>query len=209
MTTFLDKPNNTREAWNADRYADRSRAAQAIAVHFGAPMTSGMRETVPPGGSTTSLHLKASGGLAFDFGGPDAEKERRVCEWAAHHPELFQEVMHHDVGGGLHAHVAFEANLENVGQRVGKLLGTPARHGAKAPEWPGRFLKVASPQMRGEDVERWQKRMFARGWKIPTSGVYDDATRGVCVKFQKEKALEADGVVGSDTWRAAWTAPLA
>ena len=95
MTTFLDKSPNTREPFNPDRFEARSRAAQAIAVHFGAPVTNGLRETAQ-GGSSTSLHLKSSGGLAFDFGGPDADKERRLCEWAASHPELFQEVMHHD-----------------------------------------------------------------------------------------------------------------
>lgn len=208
MTTFLDKSPNKREPFNPERFQARSRAAQAIAVHFGAPVTSGLRETVPPGGSSTSLHLKSSGGLAFDFGGPDADKERRICEWAGRHPELFQEVMHHDVGGGLHAHVAFEANLQDVDGKVRRLLGTATVHGPKAPKWPGRFLKVATPPMRGEDVERWQRRMDKRGWNIPTGGEYDGATRAVCLKFQKEKDLEVDGVVGPNTWRAAWTAPL-
>lgn len=208
MTTFLDRPVNTREAFNQERYSARQRAAQAIAIHFGAPVTSGLRETVPPGGSTTSLHLKASGGLAFDFGGPDADKERQVCEWAARHPELFQEVMHHDVGGGLHAHVAFEANLKDVEKMVGRLLGTATLHGPKGPRWPGRLLKLANPSMEGEDVSRWQKRMAKRGWKIPTSGVYDKATCEVCKKFQREKGLVDDGVVGRDTWQAAWRVPI-
>lgn len=208
MTTFLDKPVNSREPFDAERFADRQRAAQAIAVHFGVPISSGLRESVPPGGSTTSLHLKSSGGLAFDFGGPDADRERRVCEWAARHPELFQEVMHHDVGGGLHAHVAFEANLKDVEAKVRRLLGSASTHGPKPPEFPGRDLKLEAPRMEGKDVERWQKRMAERGWKIPTSGTYDEATRDVCVKFQNEKGLDADGVVGRATWRATWTAPI-
>lgn len=208
VTTYLDKPNNTREPWDPDRYAARLRAAHAIAVHFGAPFSSGVRETVPAGGSTTSLHLKSGGGLAFDFGGPDADKERRTCEWAAGHPELFQEVMHHDVGNGLHAHVAFEANLQDVEGKVRGLLGTSTGHGPKGPTWAGRSLKVTRPPMSGEDVERWQRRMARRGWNVPTTGVYDDATREVCVKFQREKGLEADGVVGPETWRAAWIIPL-
>jgi hypothetical protein len=208
MTTFLDKPNNTREQFNADRFAQRQRAAQAMAVHFGVPISSGLRETVPPGGSTTSLHLKSSGGLAFDFGGPDADKERRVCEWAAKHPDIFQEVMHHDVGGGLHAHIAFEANLKDVDVKVRKLLGTASPHGPKPPDFPGRDLKLEKPPMKGQDVERWQKRMKQRGWKIPTSGTYDDASRDICKKFQAEKGLKVDGVVGRETWKAAWTVPI-
>lgn len=208
MTTYLDKPNNTREPWNPARYAARLRAVQAMAVHFGAPSTSGVRETVPSGGSTTSLHLKMAGGLAFDFGGPDADTERRLCEWAAGHSELFQEVMHHDVGNGLHAHVAFESDLQDVEGKVRGLLGTATGHGPKAPRWPGRHLKVATPAIRGEDVERWQRRMAKRGWNVPVTGVYEDATADVCAKFQREKGLEVDGVVGPDTWRAAWTTPL-
>lgn len=208
MTTFLDKPQNTREKFDAKRFAERERAAQAMAVHFGAPVTSGLRETVPPGGSTTSLHLKSSGGLAFDFGGPDAAKERRVCEWAARHPDLFQEVMHHDVGGGLHAHIAFEANVKDVDKKVQRLLGTAKQHGPKPPKWPGRVLKLASPPIQGEDVERWQRRMAERGWRIPTSGVYDDATCDICTKFQKEKGFDPDGEVNRRTWRAAWIVPI-
>jgi putative peptidoglycan binding protein len=207
MTTFLDKSPNTREPFDPDRFQARARAARAIAVHFGAPITDGLRETAG-GGSSTSLHLRSSGGLAFDFGGPDADKERRVCQWAARHPELFQEVMHHDLGFGLHAHVAFESNLQDVEDKVRRALGTTTIHGPKPPKWPGRFLKVTTPSMQGEDVERWQKRMDKRGWDIPTGGTYDRPTGAVCEKFQREKDLGVDGVVGRETWRAAWTEPI-
>jgi hypothetical protein len=208
VTTFLDKPVNTREKFDQSRFNDRMAAAQAMAVHFGVPISSSLRTSIPPGGSPTSLHLQSSGGLAFDFGGPDADKERAVCEWAAKHSDLFQEVMHHDVGGGLHAHIAFEANLKDVAKRVRKLLGTSSPHGPKPPDFPGRDLKLETPPMKGQDVERWQKRMAERGWKIPVSGTYDEATRDVCVKFQKEKGLESDGTVGRATWAAAWKAPV-
>ena len=207
MTTFLDKAPNTREPFNPSRFQDRSRAAQAIAVHFGAPVSDGLREEAQ-GGSSTSLHLRSSGGLAFDFGGPDADKERSICEWASRHPELFQEVMHHDVGFGLHAHVAFESDLHDAEGTVRRLLGTTTKHGPKAPKWPGRSLKLSTPPMHGADVERWQRRMDERGWDIPTGGDYDRATRDVCLKFQEEKGLEVNGAVGRGTWRAAWMAPM-
>lgn len=207
MTTFLDKTPNTRERFDLNRFQARSRAAQAIAVHFGAPISDGLREEAE-GGSSTSLHLRSSGGLAFDFGGPDAERERRVCRWAARHPELFQEVMHHDVGFGLHAHVAFESDLQDVEGTVRRLLGTTTKHGPKAPKWPGRSLTITTPPMRGEDVERWQRRMEERGWSIPTGGVFNRETREVCLKFQEEKGLTVNGIVGRNTWRAAWMAPM-
>jgi peptidoglycan hydrolase-like protein with peptidoglycan-binding domain len=207
MTTFLDKSPNTRESFSPARFQARVRAAQAMAVHFGTPITDGLRES-PGSGSSTSLHLKSSGGLAFDFGGPDADKEKRLCRWAARHPELFQEVMHHDLGTGLHAHVAFESNLKDVDEKVRRALGTGSPHGVKAPKWPGRFLKLTTPAMEGEDVQRWQRRMDRRGWSIPTGGAYDRKTSAVCEKFQREKGLDVDGVVGRDTWRAAWTEPI-
>ena len=208
MTTFRDKSPNTHEVFDAKRFAQRERAAQAIAVHFGAPVTSGLRETVPPGGSTTSLHLKANGALAFDFGGPDPDKEIAVCQWAAQHPDLFQEVMHHDVGSGLHAHIVFEANLDDVDKKVRRLLGTATQHGPKAPKWPGRVLELVDPAMEGKDVEQWQKRMAERGWKIQTSGTYDKDTSKVCTMFQEKKDLEVTGKVDRETWRGAWVLPI-
>jgi cell wall-associated NlpC family hydrolase len=75
------------------------------------------------------------------------------------------------------------------------------------PRWPGRFL-TQPPQMRGRDVQVWQRRMLARGWRIPTNGVYGPNTELVCRRFQQEKGLLVDGIVGHDTWRAAWLAPL-
>lgn len=122
MTTYLDRSPNVAERWNERRYKARLKAARLIAAHFGVPISSALRTSVPPGGSPTSLHLKSRGGLAVDFGGPDPSREARVCRWAAKHPGLFQEVMHHDVGGGLHAHIAFAANLRFVVRKVRRAL---------------------------------------------------------------------------------------
>lgn len=75
------------------------------------------------------------------------------------------------------------------------------------PPFPGREL-TQPPAMSGDDVHRWQVRMAHRGWKIPVSGTYDAASEKVCRKFQAEKGLHVDGVVGPETWRLAFQAPI-
>ncbi len=79
--------------------------------------------------------------------------------------------------------------------------------GQVAPAWPGRYL-VRPPSMRGPDVRQWQERMKERGWKIRVNGIYDEKAEKACRTFQEEKGLLVDGVVGEDTWRAAWLAPV-
>jgi cell wall-associated NlpC family hydrolase len=75
------------------------------------------------------------------------------------------------------------------------------------PRWPGRYM-TQPPPLRGADVQRWQRRMRARGWQIPVDGTYERRSAEVCRMFQREKGLLVDGIVGPDTWHAAWAAPV-
>lgn len=67
-----------------------------------------------------------------------------------------------------------------------------------------------------EDLARWQQRMKDRGWIIEVDGLYgfkgDDSTdtqTGRTAKaFQAEKGLFVDGLIGPETWKAAWTSPV-
>lgn len=83
-----------------------------------------------------------------------------------------------------------------------------------APEWPGRYLRLAQPLMRGEDVRRYQARMRERGWRnsegssLGVDGVFGPETARATRLFQREKGLGVDGIVGLNTWRAAWTEPI-
>jgi len=79
--------------------------------------------------------------------------------------------------------------------------------GEAVPPWPGRVLKQP-PAMEGDDVRQWQERMKARGWSIAVDGTYDERDQAICRKFQTEKGLKPDGVVGRDTWKATWSAPV-
>jgi N-acetyl-anhydromuramyl-L-alanine amidase AmpD len=77
-----------------------------------------------------------------------------------------------------------------------------------APPWPGRYLALESPNMTGTDVRTWQAQMSGRGWTIAVDSVYGPQSRDVCTRFQREKALGVDGVVGPETWNASWSAAI-
>lgn len=77
----------------------------------------------------------------------------------------------------------------------------------KAPAWPGPLLQYP-PLRKTETCRRWQARMKERGWRIAVDGWYGPESRRVCLDFQEEKGLSVDGIVGPNTWRAAWEAPI-
>lgn len=58
------------------------------------------------------------------------------------------------------------------------------------------------------DVQVWQAQMSARGWTIDVDGEFGPQSENVCIQFQREKGLDDDGLVGSQTWGATWSAPI-
>jgi hypothetical protein len=54
----------------------------------------------------------------------------------------------------------------------------------------------------------WQRQMRNRGWTIAVDGLYGPQTGLVASQFQREKHLDADGLIGPATWRAAWVAKV-
>lgn len=58
------------------------------------------------------------------------------------------------------------------------------------------------------DLKRWQTQMKKRGWALDADGLYNPTTAKVAKQFQKEKKLSVDGLIGADTWAAAWKAPV-
>ncbi|WP_184077263.1 peptidoglycan recognition protein family protein [Nocardiopsis mwathae] len=58
------------------------------------------------------------------------------------------------------------------------------------------------------DLRRWQHRMRQRGWNIAADGLYGPQTERVTRRFQREKGLSTDGLIGKKTWEAAWAAPV-
>lgn len=59
---------------------------------------------------------------------------------------------------------------------------------------------------RGEHLVTWQVQMRARGWTITADGRYGPRTAEVARRFQAEKHLAVDALIGPATWAAAWTA---
>lgn len=96
------------EAYNPDWYNARLHIASQIANRFQTRITSGWRDaaynSAIPGASPTSLHID---GLAFDFVGTVANMRRQQA-WAEK-SGMFQEILYHNAGTGLHLHLAFLA----------------------------------------------------------------------------------------------------
>lgn len=60
----------------------------------------------------------------------------------------------------------------------------------------------------GNAVRDIQDRLSALGFDAPIDqrGVFDEATRESVIAFQRAKGLDADGIVGPDTWRSLYEA---
>ena len=87
-------------------------------------------------------------------------------------------------------------------------FGHPAYSGSSQPSgpppWPGRYLKLASPYMRGSDVKWAQTRLDAKGAspKLEQDGVFGPKTKKEVLDYQRSHKLEADGVIGPLTWNS-------
>ncbi|MFE9105076.1 peptidoglycan-binding protein [Actinomadura geliboluensis] len=75
-----------------------------------------------------------------------------------------------------------------------------------APPFQPPLMKYP-PITSGTTVQMWQQQMKNRGWNIAPDGKYGQGSQRVCRNFQQEHQLNADGIVGPITWRAAWEAP--
>ena len=76
----------------------------------------------------------------------------------------------------------------------------------KDQAWPGTCLARGS---KGPHVAAFQARLLALGYDLGSSGADGDfggTTDEVTRRFQADRGLASDGVVGADTWRAAFAA---
>jgi hypothetical protein len=105
------------ENFNRNWYTARHHIAQQIGQRFRLRVTSGYRDPAhnrAAGGVEKSFHVD---GLAFDFVGAVSDM-RQGYEWAKQ-SGMFQEIMLHNAGSGLHLHLAFLAGNPDAFRRAG------------------------------------------------------------------------------------------
>ena len=173
-------------------------------VRIGAPTPGQTKPEKNTGHAPNSNHYK---GLARDYGDANSDCVA-VIQALLPHRNLLLELYYAplgiwhpgNVGGHVdHVHAAIRAD---VGSIPG---GGPHIHAIGGPPFPGRLLNVVT---NGEDVRTWQQQMASRGWPITVDGGYGPISRDICAKFQQEKGLTPDGIVGAQTWDATWSAPV-
>lgn len=69
----------------------------------------------------------------------------------------------------------------------------------------GYFQRLSAGRIGNRYLRAWQLRMAARGWNITADGLYGPQTAEVARAFQSEKGLTRDGLIGLETWAAAWS----
>ena len=116
--------------------------------------------------------------------------------------------------------VLLDGNTSASAQAPAPQPAAPVDDGSRpAPDYPlagdsyfgprsGPSTSISGYYSHREDLRRWQQRMADRGWAITPDGLYGDQTGTVAEKFQAEKGLRVDGLIGPATWAAAWTAPI-
>lgn len=138
----------------------------------------GIVEQINPDGSITSIEGNTGNGSREDNGGQVLRKKHYSHDW---------------YGFGRPDYSGPNQPLES-----------------DHPNWPERFIYLTSPHVTGEDVQIWKKQMIARGWDLGTGKLdeFDQRADEVLRKFQAEKALEVDGILGPCSWNAAWETPV-
>lgn len=78
----------------------------------------------------------------------------------------------------------------------------PAGHAGHAGHpFPGTLLEVGS---QSEEVRMWQERLQVLGHDVQADGIFGQHTEEATKEFQTSKGLSVDGIVGHDTWGAAF-----
>jgi GH24 family phage-related lysozyme (muramidase) len=75
-----------------------------------------------------------------------------------------------------------------------------------SPAYPGYLLRYEPGKVLDSRpaVAQWQAQMQRRGWTIAVDGLYGPQSDRIARQFQQEKGLDADGIVGAQTWQAAF-----
>lgn len=139
-------------------------------------------------------------------------------------------------GSGVDAmHFEISGNSSTVATVAARLAGTTPPPAGTAPAYPlpagyyfgpldGPNESISCMAPNGSDhkyrpyLAQWQQRMIDRGWeecftRYGADGMYGEtlavSEAGQCaLQFQEQKGLTVDGLIGPQTWNAAWTYPI-
>jgi peptidoglycan hydrolase-like protein with peptidoglycan-binding domain len=84
---------------------------------------------------------------------------------------------------------------------VGSTTYAALRRHERKPQFV-RQLWLQRPPLRGRDVTQVQRALRRAGYRIPIDGHYGPETDVALTRFQRKQGLEADGIVGPQTWAA-------
>lgn len=80
---------------------------------------------------------------------------------------------------------------------------TPDEDDNPVPEFV-RELRVATPMMRGDDVEKWQAKARRFSPRLAVDGWYGADSKRACEAVQREVGMPITGVVDAETWLLTW-----
>lgn len=112
-------------------------------------------------------------------------------------------------GGEVQRRVRTLGSIQGFGHpRYNGISSRPEIKFPPHPSWPGKMICLTSPATASQDILKWQQQMVYRGWSFPISGIFDQRSHEILKQFQSEKQLETDGVLGPQSWNAAWQLPI-
>lgn len=124
---------------------------------------------------------------------------------------VFRKSTHTDPGAGFpHDHALAEVIRAMGGVVPSPVKPAPSKPVVTVPPFPRERGDdgVIKRGDQGREVVAVQNRFRQRGWKIDIDGVFGPGTETIVRKFQAEKRLGVDGIVGPATWKALWTATV-
>jgi hypothetical protein len=111
----------------------------------------------------------------------------------------------HRAGSRIKGHRDFRAT-SCPGERLYSWVreGAPRPGSPSVPTWPGRYLRLTNPYLRGADVGWVQQRLNSTGARpsLNVDDIYGPLTRAAVIAYQEVSGLDPDGIVGPRTWEA-------
>ena len=195
-------------------WAQANYNGQAISICFCTPSgaASGWsRDTWLSKGVMLTAAGRLAGELAKQFGIPRTQLNNSQAQGSS---KGFCEHKNFGSGGGNHHDCGpgfpMDRILSIAGGATAPAPTPPPSGGGKAPAMPGDSQPYfgVGVRDRSSGVRTWQQQMKNRGWSIGVDGQFGPESKDRCIKFQREKGLTADGLVGSQTWNATWNSPV-